>query len=177
MKTPQASGNELNERDVELFNDSLERCTSDRRFLDRFYELFVTSSAEVAAKFANTDFRVQKAAVKVSLYMIISSIEQKPEGNVHLERIAARHSRNALDIGPHLYDQWLECLIQAVRECDPMFGEEVEQAWRKVMRVGIEFLKSRYLSDYLPRPAAGPGREGFSRPATGSGATEQLAGC
>ena len=94
MKTPQASGDELNERDAELFNDSLERCTSGRRFLDRFYELFVASSAEVAAKFANTDFRVQKAALKVSLYMIMASIERKPEGTVHLERIAARHSRS-----------------------------------------------------------------------------------
>lgn len=144
MNMPPASGTEPNKRDVELFNDSLERCTGGHRFLDRFYELFVASSAEVAAKFANTDFRIQKAAVKSSLYTIMSSIEQKPEGNVHLERIAARHSRNALDIGPHLYDQWLECLVQAVRECDPLFGEEVEQAWRRVMRVGIEFLKSKY---------------------------------
>jgi hemoglobin-like flavoprotein len=157
MKTPPARGNELKERDAELFNDSLERCTSDRRVLDRFYELFINSSAEVAAKFANTDFRVQKAALKVSFYMIMASIEGKPEGTVHLERIAARHSRNALDIGPHLYDLWLDCLIQAVRECDPLFGDDTEQAWRRVMRVGIEFLKSRYLSDCPPRPAGGPG--------------------
>jgi hemoglobin-like flavoprotein len=152
MKTPPARGNELNERAIELFNDSLERCTSGRQFLDRFYELFAGSSAEVAAKFANTDFRVQKAAVKVSFYMIISSIEQKPEGNVHLERIAVRHSRKGLDIGPHLYDQWLECLIQAVRECDPEFCDETEQAWRRVMRVGIEFLKSKYVGDCPPPP-------------------------
>jgi hemoglobin-like flavoprotein len=152
MKAPQASGDELNERDAELFNNSLERCTSGRRFLDRFYELFVASSAEVAAKFANTDFRVQKAALKVSLYMIMASIERKPEGTVHLERIAARHSRSGLDIGPHLYDLWLDCLIQAVRECDPLFGEETEQAWRRAMRVGIEFLKSRYVSNCLPTP-------------------------
>jgi hemoglobin-like flavoprotein len=152
MKTPHARGSELNERDIELFNDSLERCTSGRRFLDRFYELFVSSSAEVAAKFANTDFRVQKAAVKVSFYMIMSSIEQKPEGNVHLERIAVRHSRKGLDIGPHLYDQWLECLVQAVRECDPAFCDETEQAWRRVMRVGIEFLKSKYVGDCPPPP-------------------------
>jgi hemoglobin-like flavoprotein len=84
--------------------------------------------------------------------MIMSSIEQKPEGNVHLERIAARHSRKGLDIGPHLYDQWLECLIQAVRECDPEFCDETEQAWRRVMRVGIEFLKSKYVGDCPPPP-------------------------
>jgi hemoglobin-like flavoprotein len=144
MEGPQARGNQPNEREIELFNDSLERCASGRRLFDRFYELFVTSSAEVAAKFANTDFRVQNRAVRVSFYMIMSTIEQKPEGDVHLERIAAQHSRRGLDIRPHLYDQWLECLIQAVRECDPVFSEETEQAWRRVMRVGIEVMKSRY---------------------------------
>ena len=171
MKAPQANGDELNERDAELFNDSLERCTSGRRFLDRFYELFVASSAEVAAKFANTDFRVQKAALKVSLYMIMASIQRKPEGTVHLERIAARHSRSGLDIGSHLYDLWLDCLIQAVRECDPPFGEETEQVWRRVMRVGIEFLKSRYVSNSLQHPAGHQDQEGFSGPAAGPGPT------
>jgi hemoglobin-like flavoprotein len=144
METPHARGTELNEGDIELFNDSLERCTSGRRFLDRFYELFVASSTEVAAKFANTDFHVQKRAVKISFYMIVSTIEQKTEGNVHLERIAVRHSRKGLDIRPHLYDQWLECLIQAVREWDPLFSDGTEQAWRRVVRVGIEFMKERY---------------------------------
>jgi hemoglobin-like flavoprotein len=112
MNTSQASSDELTARDIEVFNDSLERCTSTRRFLDRFYELFISSSPEVAAKFANTDLRVQKASLKVSLYMIMASIQRKPEGTVHLERIAARHSRAGLDIGPHLYDQWLDCLIR-----------------------------------------------------------------
>ena len=171
MKTSHASGDELTARDVEVFNDSLEQCTSTRRFLDRFYELFISSSPEVAAKFANTDLRVQKASVKVSLYMIMASIQQKPEGTVHLERIAARHSRSGLDIGPHLYDLWLDCLIQAVRECDPLFGDETEQAWRRVMRAGIEFLKSKYVSDYPPHPAGRPGREGSSDPAAGPGPT------
>ena len=49
MKPLPARGHELNERDIELFNDTLERSTSGRRFFDRFYELFVTSSPEVAA--------------------------------------------------------------------------------------------------------------------------------
>jgi hemoglobin-like flavoprotein len=143
MHTPQGSGAGPNEHEIALFNDSLERCAG-RRFLDRFYQLFVSSSAEVAAKFANTDFNVQNRAVKVSFYMIVSSIEQKPEGNVHLERIAARHSRKGLDIRPALYDQWLDCLIQAVREHDPMFDAETETAWRRVMKRGIDVMKSRY---------------------------------
>jgi hypothetical protein len=114
MNPPHARGNKLNQRDVELFNSTT--VSSDAPAAAgssiAFYQLFVASSAEVAVKFANTDFRVQKAALKVSWYMIMSSIERKPESNVHLERITARHSRSGLDIGPHLYDLWLDCLIR-----------------------------------------------------------------
>jgi hemoglobin-like flavoprotein len=133
----------VTERDIELFNDSLER-TSGTRFLERFYELFVGSSPEVAEKFAHTDFRAQRRAVKVSLYMMMSAALGHPEGDVHLTRIAERHGRAALAIRPELYDLWLECLIQAVREHDRSFGGETERAWRSVMATGIEFMRSRY---------------------------------
>jgi hemoglobin-like flavoprotein len=131
------------ERDIELFNDSLER-TSGTTFLERFYELFVASSHEVAEKFAHTDFRKQRRAVKVSLYMMMSAALGHPEGDVHLTRIAQLHSRAALAIRPELYDLWLDCLVQAVREHDRAFSGETERAWRSVMAPGIEFMKSRY---------------------------------
>ena len=38
----------MNEQEIELFNDSLERCTRTFGFLDRFYELFLASSEEVS---------------------------------------------------------------------------------------------------------------------------------
>ncbi len=61
----------MSERDIELFNDSLERCTRHSGFLDRFYELFLTSSADVAQKFTHTDFKKQKRALRISLYMMM----------------------------------------------------------------------------------------------------------
>jgi hemoglobin-like flavoprotein len=131
------------ERDIELFNDSLERA-SGTPFLERFYELFVSASPEVAEKFAHTDFRRQRRAVTVSLYMMMSAARGHPEGDVHLTRIAQLHSRTALAIRPELYDLWLDCLVQAVREHDRAFSGETERAWRTVMEPGIEFMKSRY---------------------------------
>ena len=128
---------------VRLCARSLER-TSGTRFLERFYELFVASSQEVAAKFAHTDFGKQRRAVKVSLYMMMSAALGHPEGDVHLARIAQRHSRAALAIRPELYDLWLDCLVQAVGEHDRAFSGETEGAWRRVMARGIEFMKSRY---------------------------------
>jgi len=63
---------------------------------------------------------------------------------VHLERLARLHSRAELDIKPELYDLWLDRLVQAVEEFDPMFDLEIETAWRRLLQPGIEFMKSRY---------------------------------
>lgn len=132
------------ERDIELFNDSLERCTGRPGFLDRFYELFMTSSEEVAAKFKHTDFRKQKKALRVSLYKMMLVPEGNAGADADLERLAQLHSRRQLDVRPELYELWLDRLIQAVREFDPLFSGETEKAWRNVMRPGIEFMKARY---------------------------------
>ena len=133
----------MHERDVELFNDSLERCSRSPEFLQRFYALFLASSDVVARKFEHTDLRKQARMLKTSLYvMMLASGEI--ERIAHLERIAKLHSRAGLDIKPELYDLWLDRLVQAVEEFDPMFDLEIETAWRRLLQPGIEFMKSRY---------------------------------
>jgi len=131
------------ERDVELFNDSIERCFVRPDFLRRFYVLFLASSDMVARKFERTDMRKQARLLKTSLFiMMLASGES--ERVVHLERLAKMHSRAGLDIEPHLYDLWLDRLLRAVAECDPLFDAETGAAWRRVLQPGIEFMKSRY---------------------------------
>jgi hemoglobin-like flavoprotein len=138
-----AAGCQMHERDVELFNDSIERCSCRPDFLLRFYTLFLASSDTVAKKFEHTDLRKQARLLKTSLYiMMLASGES--EQIVHLERLAKLHSRAGLDIKPELYDLWLDRLVQAVQEFDPMFGPEIETAWRRVLQPGTEFMKSRY---------------------------------
>ncbi len=135
----------MSERDAELFNDSYERCLSRPGFLERFYEIFMASSEEIAAKFARTDFKKQRRALRVSLYLLMSAAGASlPEVTVHLERIAEVHSRRQLDIKPELYDLWLDCLLQAVRERDPLLDKDTEAAWRNVLAYGIQVMKSRY---------------------------------
>ena len=133
----------MNERDVELFNDSIERCSRRPDFLRRFYTLFVASSDTVARKFERTDLKKQARMLKASLYiMMLASGES--EKVVHLERLARLHSRAELDIKPELYDLWLDRLVQAVEEFDALFDPEIERAWRRLLEPGIEFMKSRY---------------------------------
>jgi hemoglobin-like flavoprotein len=133
----------MRERDLELFNDSVERCARAPEFLSRFYALFLASSDTVAKKFARTDLRKQAAMLKSSLYVMMLATSDR-ERVAYLERLARLHSRAELDISPELYDVWLDRLVQAVREFDPMFDAETDAAWRRVLQPGIEFMKSRY---------------------------------
>lgn len=131
------------EKDIELFNDSLERCTASADFLQRFYDLFLASSGEVAQKFAHTDFRKQTRLLRTSLYIMMLSSDD-PELGAHLQRLAQRHGRAGLDIRPELYDLWLDCLLQAAAQFDPKFDDQAASAWRRVLQPGIEFMKSKY---------------------------------
>jgi hemoglobin-like flavoprotein len=133
----------MHERDVELFNDSLERCSCRPDFLRRFYTLFLASSDTVARKFERTDLKKQARMLRASLYIMMLA-GGGSERIAHLERLARLHSRAELDIKPELYDLWLDRLVQAVEEFDTLFDPEIETAWRNVLRPGIEFMKSRY---------------------------------
>lgn len=134
----------MTEKEIALFNDSLERCSTSADFLDYFYRTFMASSPEVAEKFKHTDFKKQKILLKTSFYMMMLAAMGKPEAQEHLERIAQVHSKKGRDIRPGLYDLWLDCLIQAVRKFDRAFNKDIEDAWRAMMKPGIEFMKSRY---------------------------------
>jgi hemoglobin-like flavoprotein len=134
----------MTEQDIALFNDSLERCTATPGFLERFYDTLMAASAEVAEKFKHTNFRKQILLLKASLYTMIFAAWARPEGDIHLERIAQLHSRKGIDIKPELYDLWLDCLLQTVQDCDRRFNQDVEQAWRQMLQPGIAFMKSRY---------------------------------
>ncbi len=128
----------------QLFQQSSQRCTEDPNFLGRFYQLFLESSQEVAEKFKHTDFAKQKKMLKNSLFMIMWASQKSPEEITHLQEIAKSHSREKYDVRPELYDLWLECLLQAVEEFDPIYCLEVKKAWQNILKNGIEFMKNNY---------------------------------
>ena len=134
----------MTDAELALFNDSLTRCTSDPRFLERFSELFLASSDEVRHKFSQTDFLKQRRLVQASFHMMMLAATSDPVGTAHFERLAALHSQTHLDIPPHLYDLWLDCLVQAVKACDRQWTPETERVWRSMMANGMAFMKARY---------------------------------
>ena len=98
----------------------------------------------MAEKFIDTDFEHQQEAMRLSLRMMAMASVESDAADLYLEYIAKRHDRHHLNIEPELYDNWLESLIDTARECDDEFDAEVEQAWRSVLRYGIDYMISHY---------------------------------
>lgn len=130
----------MNEQKIRIFDESYGRCFQKEGFLDDFYRRFLNASERVREKFKNTDLTKQKRMLRGSLVMIMYAAENKLEGRVHLERIAHLHKRLAIE--PPLYDLWLNCLVEAVHAFDPLFSEQVEDAWRETMNHGIAVMKA-----------------------------------
>ena len=131
--------------DAETFIASLKRCLARPDFLLNFYGLFMASSDEVRAKFADTDFKRQTRVLADSLWVMAVAAQAPKESPAwgDLPRLAEMHSRTGLDIGPALYDTWLDCLLEAARRHDPRFSPEIEEAWRRTLAVGIEYMRSK----------------------------------
>ncbi len=129
---------------VEICRQSYKRCHHNPEFLDRFYRFLLDSSEEIREKFGNTDFKRQKKALSLSLHMILLSSSGADAADVYLDFIAERHNRGNLDIKPKLYSLWLAALLNAVRESDPEYDSEIENAWRLTMQDGIDYMIGKY---------------------------------
>jgi hemoglobin-like flavoprotein len=131
---------------VDVFRASLKRCLERPDFLLDFYGTFMNSSEEIRAKFAQTDFKRQTQVLADSLWAMAVAAQgtagSPAQGD--LPRLAEKHNRHNLDIRPGLYDEWLDCLVDAARRHDSTFSPEIEDAWRTTLAVGIELLRSRY---------------------------------
>ena len=128
-----------------VFEASLKRCEARPDFFDLFYGTFLASSPDVAEKFRGTNFERQKELLRISLHHLLLVARDPKQGpDPYLEDIAVRHGAGHLGIGAHLYDLWLDSLLETVRACDPECFPEVETAWEEVMMVGIHYLCANY---------------------------------
>jgi hemoglobin-like flavoprotein len=134
-----------------VFEASLKRCEARPDFLDVFYWKFLASSPEVAVKFAGTDFALQKESLRASFHhLLVVARDPKLGPDPYLEGVAVRHGAGHLAIGAHLYDLWLDSLLETVRTCDPECFPDVEAAWEEVMMVGIHYLCANYEGRHRP---------------------------
>ncbi|HXV60699.1 MAG TPA: globin [Vicinamibacteria bacterium] len=126
---------------IERTRESLGRCVGCETFLQRFYELFMASSPEVADLFRKTDFERQKRMLRDSLYvMLVAAGTTKGPAHEEVERLARLHR----DIGvtADMFTLWLDALIEAAGEHDTHFTKELENDWRISLAGPIAVMKS-----------------------------------
>ncbi|MGZ8246521.1 globin [Methylomagnum sp.] len=131
----------MDERTLEIYNDSFEYCLSKPRFLTRFYERLMASSPEVRARFSNTDIHRQTRILKKSLCLLTMASVGTSEGRDELVRLSKSHGPDGLNIPAYMYDLWLDCLIQTVKEFHAHWRPEIEQSWRAMLGPHIDVLK------------------------------------
>ena len=134
---------DLNPEDVQCFQESLDRCTADPSFFHRFYARFMLSDPEIASRFQGVDMRRQASVLRSSLYLVLRAASGLEDGLAHLADVSRTHAKNGHDIGPHLYEHWLNALLAVVSETDPHYEEGVGQAWESTLRSCINVMIAR----------------------------------
>lgn len=116
------------------------RCLLDPSFLDRFYDRFIASSPQVAERFEKTDMARQKDMMRSSLSMLVMFDKGKPIARPSLDQLRVTHGPGRYAIPTEMYDDWLECLIDSIRESDKQLTPELEARWREAMSKGIAYM-------------------------------------
>lgn len=132
---------------VELFTGSygrvLEYKAEEMKFLDRFYEIFLSKSEKVSDLFQQTHMSAQKTMLQDSLiYMRDFYLNRRT--NEYMQHIGKVHSKSGKNITPELYDIWLDSLLEAVKEYDPEFNDDIDLSWRIALSPGIAYMKFMY---------------------------------
>ena len=112
------------------------RCRRDERFLDTFYDGFLSTSPAVAQMFADTDFTIQKLVLRQSLLDMLGFDRELPGTREEIERLGLRHKE--LGVTTDMYTTWLDSLCEAIKQHDPSYTPELEQHWREAMLKSIK---------------------------------------
>ena len=115
-------------------------------FFNLFYEIFVSSSPEVAAYFQNTEMNQQITVMEKSFYKLFA-FYASAKSDDYLIKIAQSHNKQHLNVKPYMYDIWLDSIIEAVKQTDSKCDFQVELAWRLILSPGITYMKFLYDHD------------------------------
>lgn len=128
--------------DENLVFQSYGRCCNSNNFFEDFYANFLASSPEVTAKFVDTNMAAQKHLLRAGILNLVLYARGLPP--TKLKALAESHSREKLDIQPHLYTYWVNSLLDTIRSHDSESDPACLDAWRRILNKGIEVIKGGY---------------------------------
>jgi len=135
--------------DFDNVKKSYGRCVftheAKEKFFQQFYETFLKSHPDIGALFVSTDFEKQNSMLKNAINMSILYAEKQDDlAKDVLTNISRSHSSKRHNVKPEYYDYWLNSLIKTLQACDPNFNQELEQNWRDMMQISIDYIVERY---------------------------------
>lgn len=139
-----AAVNILSSEDLEIVKASLKRCLASPEFLDLFYKNFLAMSTDIAEQFKNTNFGFQKIMLKSSLHIMVIMAQGGMKNSDSMDKLATVHNREHRNIKPEWYYDWLDALIQTIKEIDPSYDAKLERLWRTAMQPGIAYMQQKY---------------------------------
>ena len=128
----------------DLASASYQRCCETPQFFEAFYRNFFRACPEAAPRFARTDFEHQHKLLRHALGLLLLFPKQPENDPTLLTRVAERHTRRDLNVPPSLYPPFVDSLIATVKQFDPAFTGEVEEAWRRTVDKGVTYMISKY---------------------------------
>jgi tellurite resistance-related uncharacterized protein/hemoglobin-like flavoprotein len=123
---------------------SFDRCEATGDFAERFYEIFLAASPEVAPYFAQTDFAKQRKLLRATVYIMVTRDTWDPQMREALDRIGRSHSRSQFNIPPRLYEIWLDSVCETVEALDTEWTNDLEKLWRIRLRDGMQVITAAY---------------------------------
>ncbi len=129
-------------RESETVFQSYGRCCNNPQFFIDFYDRFMNSSPAIKARFADVDMKQQRHLLRNGIMQLVLHARGMPD--TKLRDLAKSHSRSGYNIDPAWYDPWLNALLATLRQHDPEFNDDVEQAWRSAIMPGIEIIRGGY---------------------------------
>ncbi len=94
--------------------------------------------------FAHVDMQRQNGLIRRGVEHLIDFALGSEESAEELRRVAGTHGRQELNVAPELYALWIDTLMDTVRMHDPQANDDVEAAWRVVLRGGIDLIIAGY---------------------------------
>lgn len=127
---------------TDLVFQSYGRCCRNDEFFADFYDYFIASSDEIRKRFINTDMAAQRHLLRNGVMQLMLVARGMSDGK--LRDLGASHNRHNHDIKPEWYTLWEEALLKTVCKHDPEYTPVLRNAWREVLKPGIDVIRGAY---------------------------------
>jgi hemoglobin-like flavoprotein len=116
-----------------------------KSFVSAFYKRLMETSDDIKKRFEHIDMESQADTLAHAIVMSFLFVDKNHESATRcLNNVRESHSRHNLNIPPHLYDVWLECMIETVGACDPHANDQLLTDWHEVMSMAITHIREGY---------------------------------